>query len=160
MANYVEQVGARELQWDLPRLFRNPLNIECAAAAGAKLSPTAVLPACYILGYNHGSNAYPFRWTFGSDTAMGWDLYITFGNPGFTPIGSINIGNTSITPNWQFEAQVVAAPGVYAPLTGGFIAANSWIDLLPNYWYLLTTNQSLALVTSAVVANTKSHVWW
>src|SRR5271155_58558 len=159
MSSYVEQNGSQELAWDLQRIYRNPLNIEVAAVAGGSLASTAVLPACYVLGFQAGANAYPLRWTFASDTAIGWDLYITFGNPNFTAYTDWTIGNGS-SPNWGFQGEVIAAPSIHTPVTGGFCPANGFIDVLSEYRFLLVANQSLALVTSAIAANVKSYCLW
>lgn len=150
----VDQFPGIESKWDIPHIMRNDSNILNAWIFTAKLSPTAVTPANWVL--LNPDSVVCFIWDIdvSSDTA----IEVSWGNNGADPnFTSVNAAHNGVqggpTLASKTEAQVAASVAFSNQLGGAFIPAGGLTHLLNKTW--LSANQSSALYvhTSAVAAN-------
>lgn len=160
MPNSVESTGRTERQWDLAAIERSPTNVDGMYVMQAQLSPTALLPACWVLAWNSNPNQYVWRVSFSTDTAIPWTLYFNFGTPALSGSTAVKIGNTGANPGSLSQAQVVAAPSVHNPIIGGYAGASSFTECLGNVPLVTPFQLSLVLATGAVAANCYCSIWW
>lgn len=155
MALPYQAQSAPDALWDLGRLVR----LLDGRQATYLLSPTATLPAVWVLGATT-PYIYLFDLLLSSDRQIGWTLYRVALNPGLTirHIGGLSLaqGNQDAT----FEADVTTAPAVTSLYSGGYAAGGRMHDLLPRGIIRIPPGQYLVLATSVGPANCYATFRW
>src|SRR5208282_5287760 len=146
--------------WDFARIFRNPTNEESVFCASIKLSPTAVLPACWALDCGNKPGCYIWRIIFSTDTAIPWTLYRSSGSLSLTALTAANLGRGSLSPQTQWRGQVAAAPANAHDIDSGWSPASTRTEILSGGWLQPVGNTSVVLATGAVAANCSCTFWF
>lgn len=162
MSIYHEQLPGVVGKYDIPHLLSLDDNLLNVYVASLKLTPTAVLPANWVLWENNGPIPYIFDVEVSSDTNIEilWGQ-TGIGDPNFTAVATSQFGRgggPAATLKW--EAQVAAAVAFGRQWGGAFISANVPYKVLGKGWFVPSLNTGFMLRTAAVAANVYCQVQW
>ena len=156
MATPPNRFSGQELKWDIPHILRGDSNLAAGFGATFKLTPTALLPANWVLFCSDG-HSLPFVWHINlcSDTAIEWQIgKVGAGDPGFAVQSTWFQGQPG-GPAAQsvFEAEVKAGVAMNPLWDGGFLAPGVPTQPLGKGWMVVQGGRGLYVKTAAVAAN-------
>jgi len=156
----VETIPGIARKFGVPEIITQSSNLMSGFVATLKLSPTAVLPANWVIGGTSGISALVWDMDFSTDTAIEvkWGRAAAAAATGQSTqnlIGPAGSGAQS-----GFGAQVVGGLAITTLLGGAFCAANMLTPLLGKTWFSTHSGDVLLFQTAAVAANCYLQIYF
>lgn len=152
---------SQELQWDWPRLMRNPLGNDAVYSSQNFLTPTASVSQSTILYGNglSGVNAYVKFFTFGSSVQIEWFLFLATTFSSLTA-GTVNkLGNTTAANQFLIKTTPVIPTGAKG-IDAGFCPAGGYVSPAGAVGIVIPGGSNLVLQSSNVAGSVTMCVCW